>query len=210
MMEAKITCTTGKIQIPDLGLDLVAGQVEYVAEAKVRGSRDLQRARQAKGVSVAYVERSRVRRPATLKNPGYPTPSGVSAFLPAKLSQEEKVIFDPDAIAERVVAALGGLPLDCRISQEVIHQLQGIEDRLTNALVSAVERAMVQGHRKTQVEAEGSAGSMFDDVPVFIPSRIEDEGLISEIEVQSQQGDDTRLSDTAEALRVARQVSEKS
>jgi len=208
MMEAKITCTTRQIQLPDLELDLADGQVVYITEAKARGSRDLQRARRAKGVSVVYVERSRVRRPAATKNPGVSAPVGVPAFLPSEFAQGEKVIFDPDAIAERVVAALGGPSLDRRISNEVARQVLGMEERLTNVLVQAVERSMAHDHG-TWAEPGRPAGSVSDDAPVFIPSRIEDEGLTSEIQVKSQQGDDTGLSDAAEALRVARQASEK-
>jgi len=206
MTEAQITCTTGQIQIPDLNLDLVDGQIAYVDESRARASKDLQRAWGAHGVAVVYMERSRVRRAAASKQAGFPVPTGKPASLPPDPLDS---VQDPDAIVERVVAAMGGPALEMRIRNEVGRQMAAMESRLSDVLVMAVERALT--NRPVQVvEQGGSMGRVGgDDTPVFIPSRIADQSLTADISVRSQKGDDTGLNDAASALRLVRKAPEK-
>ena len=61
MKEVEITCLCSSLTLPDLGLGMVKGQTKHVDADKAALSKDLKRARKARGVSVREVQRVRER-----------------------------------------------------------------------------------------------------------------------------------------------------
>lgn len=212
MIEAKVTCLTGQIHVLDLGLKLVKGMTVYMPEAKARASHDLQRAWRMKGVEIRYVQRARRRREGSGgSNPVFPAPSRMDAFAPVP-DEEEDLVLDPEALAERVAELLRPL-----IRQEVERAVGPLASSLQQVLVQAVADSMP---KVVQVAAPAAGapvsrapvapvGTMDDDVPVFIPSTIRTDGMKSEIEVRSEQGDDAGLSSAAAALKAARKAKQE-
>ena len=216
MIEAKITCLTGTIQLPDLSMSMTKGMVIYMPEAKARSSKDLERAWKGRGVSVQYVTRVQERRnpPKNKPNPVFPVPPGM-AFAPPTQEAGEQVIFDPDIIAERVVTAINEDALTTnKIRLAVSKRLDQFEERLVGRVVAVLKEEIAAGITvqgvpqamavQTPNQPVGKMPLVEEDVPVFIPSKIRSDDMKAEIAIESQQGDSSGLSDAAAALRAAR------
>ena len=211
MIEARITCIVGKVRVPDLGLNLVQGMTVYMAEMRARGSKDLQRAWRANGVEVVYVQRSRKSReapPPQQNNPVFPKPQGMAAFVPER-AEDETVVFDADAVAERV---LEGMDLKNAVNDVVGARMREMEDRLLNQIEARFIKALSNLEVALPVTipagtdvAPASVGNVPEDVPVFVPSRIGEEGVASEIRVKVEQRDEDP-SAAAAALRAAKKA----
>lgn len=185
MIEAEITCECASITLADLQLALTRGMVVYLDATRARNSKDLLRAQRARGVTVKYVQRYREQRPA----PATQTPT--QAVLPvepeARGFEGGPSFFDEEAIAQRVAAILAP-------------QLQ--------AILEAVQ-ALGQGVVVPGVAAVRTAapvvGTVADDVPVFIPSKIGRDDLRPTIAVATEGADDGGgVTDALAALKAAR------
>ena len=217
MMEAKITCITGSIRLADLNLSLSKGEVIYMAEAKARSSKDLQRAWKAKGVTVQYIERVQMQR-APSNNPVFPPPPSMGGFVTETHGPTpgEQVFFDPDVMAARVAEAVNSDALVAnRVRIAVAQRLEGLEDRIVARVVDALKGEIAAGLTVQAVAGQPVAavgGSLpqpgsvplVEEVPIFIPSRIKTDDMTAEVRVESRQGDVGGLSDAAAALRAAR------
>lgn len=222
MIEAKITCLTGSLRLPDLNLHLTKGMTVYMDEKKARNSKDLERAWRGKGVEIQYVSRVAERRAPRPENtnPRFPAPPGMGFTPPPPPpSREDNLLFDPDLLAERVVEAINtDAVTHNKVRLIVTQQLAGLEDRIVARVVEAIKSEIASGISvhggplAAPVHVHGTPSGttpLVDDVPVFIPSRIRTDGLTAEIDIQSQQGDAGGLSDAAAALRKARNAGKK-
>jgi len=204
MIEARIECQCNRIGLPDLSLVLVKGQVVYMDAPKAKGSRDLQRAWQASAVSIKYVERFRERREAEIKHPLYQRGS-VSMVAAPPEPLEEKVhdilLVDPGEIAARVVQELAKNPVQ-------LEQLQALEDRVVARVTAAIAQALGNlPSRPVAVAAPVAVGRVpVDDVPVFVPSKIGDDALKANLDLEPQRADEGAVSEAAAALRAARKA----
>ena len=210
MMEAKIVCTCTRIQIADLDMLLTQGMTIYMDAGKARASVDVQRAWRNKAVTLQYVERFQERRPAQPSaNPVFPEPAGMAAFT-ASNQRDESVLFDPDDIADRVVAAFAGSPVTEKIRIEVGRQLAGVRKAIVNDVVTALKAEIAAGIRVEGVQMSPVVGShapagrvlVEDDAPVFVPSKIGRDDLVGDIGVKATKVEGaTGVSDAADALR---------
>ena len=134
MIEARLECRCGRIMLPDLDLEMVRGQVMFMDASKAKGSQDLHRAWLAKAVSLKYVERFRERREVS------PVSHQASRPKPVAPPPEtpDILLVDPEEIADRVAAELGGNLLTDRVRVEVLRQMQECEDRIVSRVVAAV------------------------------------------------------------------------
>lgn len=214
MIEAKITCLTGSIRLPDLDLHLTKGMEVYMPQAKARSSKDLQRAWQGKGVDVQYVRRYRKKRSAGPQqpNPVFPAPKGMG-FVPAEPAQDEGVLFDPSIIADEVVARINADAVaKDRVRVALAQRLEAMEERITDKVIRAVQAELAKlppaqplgPPVPAPAPGVGMISSVDEDVPVFVPSKIRDGGLTASINVKTEQGDGSGLSEAADALRKTR------
>lgn len=217
MIEARIECLCGQIRLPDLSLALVRGQILHMDATKARASRDLQRAWQAKAVGIKYVERYRERREAPVVPPPHPlAPKGMVAAPPEPLEERthDILLVDPGEIAARVVEELGRNPVNEKVSIEVGRQLQALEDRLVRRVTQGVIEALAaKGSNAVAVPLpRGNLASVTPapvpggDVPVFVPSKIGDDGLQATVALETKAADEGSVSDAAAALREARKA----
>ena len=178
MIEAEVTCECAAIQLADLQLSLTQGMTVYIDAVRARQSKDLQRAWRASGVTLKYVTRFREQRPATFIPQSPASPSAQQA--PQAVSLPAAV--DEEAIAQRVAAILAP-------------QLQ--------AILEAVQ-ARPAGTVSYQSLPSRGMGTVAEDVPVFIPSKIGRDDLVP-IEVQATEGTDGGdVTDALAALKAAR------
>jgi len=211
-MEAKITCTCSRIVIADMDLTLRKGDTLYVEAGRSKASKDLQRAWKNKAVAIRYVQRFQEQRAAPIPNPSTPDAVRRSAFIP---DQKEEAIVDPDAIASRVVEALGRGATPAQVRTEVARQLQVAKQEIVADVVSALKAEIGAGIRVGAAPAAAvarPAGKVVveDDVPVFVPSKIGRDDLSGDIETTTTQVEGaTGVSDAAAALRAARDAAGK-
>lgn len=211
MIEAQVQCVCGGIKLPDLKLDLIKGQTIFMDATRARASKDLQRAWQAKAVTIKYVQRFRERRAASVPpvSPLHPHPMVAAPNSEPVRHGQDILLVDPDAIAARVVAELAKSPIHDSIRVEVGRQLQSLEDRLvtriTDSVLSALEGIAIAPRGATAQKMAGIDPEVDDTVPVFTPSKIGGD-LQADLGLQSSQKDAGVVSGAAAALRAAREV----
>lgn len=197
MIEAEITCECASLTLADLQLALTRGMVVYLDATRARNSKDLARAQRVRGVTVKYVQRYREQRPAPV-TPAVPTPALVPVSSEARGVEGPVPFLDEEAIAQRVVALLAP-------------QLQAIQEAI-QALGqgTVVVVAAPQGHAPQVRAVPPVVGTVTDDVPVFIPSKIGRDDLRPTIAVATEgAADGGGVTDALAALKAARK-SEKS
>ena len=192
MIEAEITCECASLTLADLQLALTRGMVVYLDATRARNSKDLARAQRVRGVTVKYVQRYREQRPA----PALPVPAPVPVSLEARGVEGTVPFLDEEALAQRVAALLAP-------------QLQAIQEAI-EALGHGVVVTAPQGPMPTVRTVSPVVGTVADDVPVFIPSKIGRDDLRPTIAVATEGADDGGgVTDALAALKAARK-SEKS
>lgn len=204
MIEARVTCTCTQIILPDLGVDLIQGQVIFIPEAQAKASEDLTRARHARAVSVHFVQRFTEQRsespaaPAPVPPPPHPSTRPVPPPPPA---------LDPEDVADRVVQRLGltraggGVGM-AEVRAEVGRQLTDLRAHLRADLRTELIEVLQAAGAEIPAGATKTTAAPSEPEPVFIPSRI-GEDLKADIGVE--EGTSTvGVSDAAAALRAAR------
>lgn len=187
MIEAEITCECAAIALPDLGLSLTKGMVVYIAADRARQSADLQRAWRALGVTLKYVQRFRERR------------AEPPVSLAQAIQSKPRASYYPEGGPEPIP--------ELRVDVEALADL--VVERLAPRFQAMLELALaglapLQQFRAQQVIAPSSAGTVVDDVPVFVPSRIGREDLRATVTVASTEGEGGGVTDALAALNAAR------
>lgn len=184
VIEAEVTCECPAIQLGDLGLALTRGMVVYLEADRARRSADLLRAARARGVSIRYVQRFRDRRPEL------PPPSHVPAV-------PSPVFLDPPQHREAVSSPAPPLNVEAiaqRVAELLLPHLQGLFG----------QAPQMSATRPTNSPPNVGKVVVSDDVPVFIPSRIGEEGMQATVTVVATSGEAEGVSDAVAALRAAR------
>ena len=200
MRDAEITCLTRMVAIPDLGLELCKGDVVVLAEEEVNNSQDLEMMRRLNAVRVRWVHRyNKMRaapppashRPRPLPNtprpnlqlvhPAQPSPAAV---VPPPTEQEKTAGVDLEKLADKLAARLGG--------------------KLDRVLELVASRpAAAQG------SSPAPAGTVDDEVPVFLPSRIVDHDAKADIKTTRTTGKADGIDEATAALKKARKKARK-
>jgi len=219
MIEARIECVCSQIGLPDLDLSLTKGQVVHMDASKARRSKDLQRAWQAKAVTIKYIERFRKRREAPVPRPIHPLVPVSRVAAPAvdqAPAGEHILLVDPGEIAARVVQELGRGPVNEKVRVEVGRQLKALEDRLvarvSAAVLAAIQTMPVQVARPlpgVDRPTRAIVAGIDDDVPVYVPSKIGDNNLKADLDLPSKRAEKGNVSEAAAALRAARKAGKK-
>lgn len=137
-MEAKITCLTASIHLPDLNMVLVKGQEVYVPEKTARASQDLHRAWSNKGVHVQYISRFREKRTLSLVGNSPTPPPPPSEYIPE---------FQP-SLSDIIVKGL------MRVFWPLLQaELRAMEERILRA-VEAGNRGKVTSNRTRKKRSE--------------------------------------------------------
>lgn len=197
MTEARITCTCTQISLPDIGLDLIRGQVEFVPEELAKASKDLARARHVKAVSVVYVQRYARQRAEPL-----PSMTPTAPPRPAIRPAPPPSALDPDEVAERVARRLAPGADLAAIREEVSHQLGSMRMILRQELRADLAEVLRGVGTVAVPTSQPGTVTMPEDEPVFIPSQI-GEDLKGDIGVK-ESASEAGVDDAAAALRAAR------
>ena len=220
MIEAQIICCE-KCEIPDLGLSLMPGQEEWVADAVARSSTDLQRV-QGMGKVRVYRKARRMNR-----NPKRPPPPFVMRSRPQVVDQSTPKVVEK--IVEKVVEKIVEVPQEVdteKIKAELLKDLlpglravvaeemskvvaqqapqtpqqapQGIDpEQLESVLERVVRRVVPAGGVASRTRKNAAS-----EEPLFIPGNIVDKDVEAKIDVASKATEDTEdLDDAQAALR---------
>jgi len=197
MKELEITCLCRSLKLPDLGLDLVKGQVEHVGVAEGRNSPDLTRARQNRGVSVREVQRARERRIEMSIPPRRslkPTKRGGAQVPPSPLVVQGEVDMGEfrELIRTEVTGAVkdailaGGLPSSYSV---------GVA---SGEAVKAPMRNLVSDR-----------GPLEPDTPMFIPSGIVKKGVSADISAETTESSGGGVDAATKALKGRKSAKKK-
>ena len=197
MREAEITCKCTQIALSDLGLSLVAGDVEYVSEEAARASHDLASARRNGGVVIRYVQRCRERRPRAPEPPlPRPAPSPPRRVPPPAGPPPTPLVLDTTQLVGEVRAA-------------VAEGMAGLREELPGMLQEAVA-SIPRGTVMVPAPGSGMAvGSSQPDEPLFVPAVIGAGGLQADVSVATEDSGGGGVDEATEALRAARRRKER-
>ena len=219
MKEASITCVTHEWVIPDLGLSMKKGQVEYKDAQQARQSKDLAEARRIGAVRVEFVERSRMAKkpPTAPRHPGPPnvrlgrgvrrqppqpppTPQVVDMDEIRRIAREEARAGAREGAAEGVEAGVRAALASLPAAGPVIDQAT-LEAALRNVLPGIT----VAAPASSSGGASGStASTKGPDEPTFIPSGIIDKDSKTDLKTQSGESEDEGVEAAAAALKAAK------
>ena len=193
MKEAQITCLCNAIALPDLGLALVKGETAFVDAQDASRSKDLLRAKMAKGVRVTLIERVRQRRlPEVLPRRPPPPPPPPSVIHPT---------VRPGASATPRVQ-----PQDPLIVQAVI-DMDGIRKVVREEVTGAVREAILKGMGPVSVSYQMGVDKAVPGAdhtaktPTFIPTGIVKSDSKAEIAVEASETDASGIEAAAKALK---------
>ena len=181
MIEAEIKCVSPSLQVPDLGLSLIRGQVIHLSEADARGSVDLTRLVRAGGVTVRYRERVRERRERGQGATQAPTPARrfvqplAPVVVPVQVVREVPAQVDEDRIVRRVAA-------------EVMARMDTMQGDLTKVLSEALAGVSLQATPMRAADSRTAPLPEEDDHPMFIPEVIGGKESKAAISVESGKG----------------------
>ncbi len=211
MREAEITCLTRMVRIPDLGLEMTKGDVEYVSEKGAQASSDLTMMREMNAVGVIWVHRGnrlreepkttrRRRRPVLTAGPPpgrrpnrtpQPTPPDVQTPGSPPHRQATPPQVDLELLADMLAARLGG----------EIHRV-----------ITAVKEnrpVVVSGGAALPSGSQAPAGTVDDEMPMFMPSKIVDHDAKADIKTKKSTGSADGIDDARAALKKARKGRKK-
>ena len=213
VIDARIKCTSGVAIVVDLGLRLERGDVVDIPEAAAQSSQDLWKLQRIGQVSVRWITRCREMKEKPPKPPAPPfvrlsrnkkKPSKPQPKVPSGTS------VDSEALAKRIRAevreemgelkALLASMLDASSqpqSEPEVQQAQ-LPEGFSEAVKSAVKQAVGS---MPQVAAATSGGTVEEDMPMFIPSKIINPETKGEIDVKSESSGDSAVDDASQALR---------
>lgn len=194
MKETQITCLCNRIELPDLGLVMTKGQVEFLDSARAARSGDLQRARRNKGVEVREVQRVRERRSARGRSPSPVPASNWGDGVPRKS-------ISPSSTPS------GTLVVEAKVDLGEIAQVVRAE------VSGAIKEAILQEGRSYSIgsSAQGNwvGPVMTEPEPVFVPEGIVDKTTKTDIQVESGESEATGLDAAAKALKGRKKTKKK-
>jgi len=207
MKKVEITCLTGSIRIPDLGLEMEKGDIETVDASSAARSTDLDRARRAKGVAVREVRKARRVRSGSGPGPG-----------PRPTARQIKSRPGPPPAPRPTGPTHSTTRPGTSATPVVVQGIVGIEhselrEIIRTEVTGAVKDAIIYGKGPVSMSArhvppeenKGLRGGLdpdpvIDDTPAFIPTKIvPDTG--AEIKVDSDEREATSLDAAADKLK---------
>lgn len=220
MTEARVECLCPEYRIPDLGLTLYRGQVEWVDAERARRSKHLADAQRAGAVQVRWAARCEVSKPAPppSASPVPPwlarrrrvlpeTPPPVAPQEVARRATEAEASRTRDAlrdvVREEVQKALGNLRPPEATTVKVSIDPDQVRDAVLSALAAAPQRELVVGAPvPSRVPAPPPLASAAE--PVFIPTGIVPAEAKAAIAVEAETSGSAAVDDAAAALKAAR------
>lgn len=208
MTEARIECTCPEYRLPDLGLVMRQGDVEWVSEARAKASSTLTHAERIGAVEVRWEKRCTVSKDqippwlrrrgkaAPVKRPQRVEPVAAPALLTAdevaQIAREAAREAAGEQVASEVRKVLANVPTLTQADVEA-----ALRNVLGNMPPASLPTAPI---RVTHLEG----GVEPDEVPVFIPSDLGQVDAVAEIEVQATESKSDGFDQAAEALRAAK------
>lgn len=209
MKETEITCLCRSIRIPDLGLSLFKGQVEYVDAHKASQSQDLAQARRVGGVAVREVQRVRKRRSPKEMSP---RPTG-----PVRSNRQRGA----GAVPEHTLGPKSGKQASAshparRQRQPLVVQAEVDLDGVRQVVREEVTGALRDAILSMGLPKEPIRGSKVPDsvgvsqgMPAFIPSRIVNSDVKAEVQVESEELGSGEVDAAAKALKARKKPAPK-
>jgi len=210
MKEALITAKTS-VDIKDLALSMRAGQAVFIKNVEFHGSKELQDLLKVSAVTVEWVDRSRLRRnippmssfpkPTAKPTANSPLASAPKAFELAEASTGKKT---SDILSPYEQVQEGLKEMDAKIDRmaEVISAFPDLRQALQSILDNQTQAPSHTSAPVPQV-VETAPEDPESDIPMFIPSKIMDEGMNSDLNLQ-ETSSTTDVASAASSLRSKR------
>jgi hypothetical protein len=179
------------VRIPDLDLDLLKGDVQFIDEEQARGSKDLALMRRLNAVQVRWVRAGRRRVPSAIPEP----PPRIRPNVPRAVP-----LVPPPVFLQEATPPPPGVDLEL------------LADKLAARLGPTLASLVAQSGQvsTTTVVRNGASGIVQpDETPMFIPGRIVDPDAVAEIQAETSKSEGKGVADAAAALRKARRGRKK-
>ncbi len=202
MREAEITCLTRMVRIPDLGLEMTKGDMERITEEAAEGSADLALMRRLNAVQVRWVRRYNTQRGIPIKTPG----KRRSDNQPRPNVRPVRTPPSPETDDQRTVSARGRQFTPPEVDLEVLAdklaaRFGGEIDRVIRAVRETRPVAYPNGGTQSST---APAGTVDDEMPVFLPENLVDHDAKATIHTTKTTGAGKGIDDAAAALKKAR------
>jgi len=195
MKQAKITCVSLRMNIEDLGLVMVRGQIEYVDEDQAKGSENLECLRKAGGVLVQYVRRV-FRAPQVTPEIETPTDKPVRALPPSPAEPP----------APPVVLEVDYEKLADMVADRLKPSLEG-QDKLAGEVRAILEASKRPGFGKVSPDRPKPVQER--EERIFIPDVEVSDEFTGTISVEEAVDEGGTVDEAAAALRKARAASKE-
>jgi hypothetical protein len=204
MKEAIVTALT-PVDIRDLSLTLARNQAVFLKNIEYAKSTDLQNLVRLGAVKVEWVERDRVRKIPDMRTYREPTAiasSSTNAQPPVVRGSDrlEEIDQKLDRYTQRVEESFSHLSHLAEM-REILRETVLAQERLAAQLMQAVQ--VNQANQAVQVVQTQAPLSQPSQDPVFIPSKILDNSLVSTLSVD-QATSEVDIDDAASSLRKAK------
>lgn len=198
MIEARIMCVCTQIDIPDLELSMRKGDVRWRSEKEARKSKDLQRAKRAKGVIVHYIRRAREERPKVpevVKRPRRDKPGVIRGKRPTTPPPTK-----PPPAQHTPTTAL--VATDDKARREVQQLKAELPGMLRDALQGFVGVHTTPGVIPPEQQAPA-------DEPVFVPETVKGDDIKGTVKTEKATSEAAGVDDAAAALKKTRKRKKK-
>ena len=201
MREAEITCLTRMVRIPDLGLELTKGDTVTLSEKDANGSEDLALMRQLHAVQVRWVRRCNTVQ-ATSPLTGRPRRTEAvlrPTFKPVRPHPSAQVDDQPPGSPPPRQNPAPEVDLEV-LAEMIAMRLGGDLDRV----IAAVRESRPVGRPNGAAGSPSTTGTVDEEMPMFLPSKIVDHDAKADIKTTKSTGDAGGIDDAAAALKKAR------